>query len=128
MTQEERASYQAAIIDFIIVQYVHRLCLKRNRTFIAKEAEQHGSNLYFVDTEITSIEPHGMETLTWVLRYSGGRFFILDVIFAGISQLQFWRDQFDAYFAQPGNSGISGLIKHLNARVDAETAACQWRD
>jgi ABC-type transporter MlaC component len=127
MTQEQRASYQEKIIDFVIVQYVRRLCLKRDRDFTVGETRQHGNDRYFVDTEITSADPQGMETLTWVLKYSDNKFSILDVIFAGISQIKFWRDQFDAYFAQPDNTGIPGLIEFLEKSVDRETADCIWQ-
>jgi ABC-type transporter MlaC component len=125
MSHEERVAYQEAIISFLIAKYVRRLCLERDRNYIVLEAWKQGQ-MYLVGTEITSIEPRTKETSTWVVRYSDNRFSIFDVIFEGVSQLQFWKEQFDAYFARPDNNGIPGLIAFLEKSVDRQTADCQW--
>lgn len=117
LTKEQREAFVRKFREFSIARYAARFDGYSGERFETKSEQDQGS-LKVVRSDLVKADGERIQ-FDWVFREIGGRWWILNIIVDGVSDLATKKEEYRAIFER---EGFAGLMKTLEDQIRTQRA------
>jgi phospholipid transport system substrate-binding protein len=115
-TPQQRTEYQRLFKKRVVEMYSNRFSDYKGQKFETIGSRAEGDKDTIVSSKIIPADGSAEIMVDWRVRYSGGRYHVVDVIVAGVSMSVTQRSDF-ASVIQQGGGDVQALIEHLKKKI-----------